>query len=331
MSKHPKSKKVDSVIIVAIIGLIGTIISAILSSPALVANIQSAPSLTLTAPTPSLTIFTPTQISMQSPTETGIPKAYIPFTGTENPNKDPLDSIIKYNTNWNSLSSLIEFPNDINPEAYPEESLNKVLGDLNTIGIDKNWKPISSRFELTVNIQNMQEENGFDIKVENEVRITIAEYNKNKLYVHALLVDGIPITAISMIPDVPEIPDIPNTTFIPVTGGMTNYSFSPVLIDSIKKKYATTLEEFSFVKLVPKEFGAFKFLFNCKDPGIYKLGLEIKIFYAGESYNILLFSPYLNCPESYTSWHLQSDETGLYRWENLGNYRLRNGEYSPIP
>ena len=80
----PKEKKTDTAIIVALIGLIGTIVAAIFGSPVLIALIQKTPTATVTATstlTPTLSAFLSTGTSTLTP-EYSSPQEALTTTAT---------------------------------------------------------------------------------------------------------------------------------------------------------------------------------------------------------------------------------------------------------
>lgn len=311
MSKKQKSQDVNPVIIVSVLGLIGTIITAILSSPVLVAKFQNAPVPTITVP--ALTPMT-TSTLVANNSQSGL--VILPQTGHL---PSQLINILGYVDVWNySLTSgssnyLLELPDTINPETDPMGSLAKIIVSVQTKEITLQPR-ISSTLKLVLTLQNIQSKDGLDIKVEKDAIVKIFQYEKlTKSHINAL------------------IP--PSSEFvIPVTGGAANFHFTPVVLDSIDREnqvLSTTITDYDSVILEPGEIGTFDLLVKCKNPGKYGITVSVEVFFAGNPYEIILTPPILNCPKSLTIWNYNSlsNVTKNYEWIKLGDYALQDGEY----
>ncbi|HEY5729983.1 MAG TPA: hypothetical protein VIS72_08015 [Anaerolineales bacterium] len=123
---------------------------------------------------------------------------------------------------------------------------------------------------------------------------------------------------------------------IPVTGGSDNFHFIPVLLEPLdwsNRVYKTTITKYDSVTLTPGEIGTFDFVITCKEPGIYLASVTIPVIYFGNSYEIQLYPPQLNCPETLTIWNYKdySDGAFHYEWMKLGDYTLQDGQYISLP
>ena len=328
MKKKQASKSTNPVIVVAIIGLIGSITSAVLSSPVLLAKIQNAPAPTITASIPAFTILAPTNtLPVLTSTQTSIPTdtssqiLHIPSMGDTIPvTGKKLGDIIEYDTYWKYSHYIAQMPDDINPIVSPNESLDKTIVSIKTGDVDE-WLPVSSGLQLILNMQNVQGDDGLDIKVIKEATVAIIDFTPSNSHVNVLYSqhDG--------------------AFLIPVTGGGSyDYFLSPVPLDSLNWNnvvYSTTLEEYDSVILEPGEIGSFQLELYCKNPGIYRVVVTVQIFYSGEFHDLFFDPPVkLNCPSSLTLWEYQSlsdDGSVNYEWKKQYDLFLQNGEYISLP
>ena len=319
MPKRAVSKKVNPAIMVAIIALIGTIISSLLASPILLAKFQAS------ATRSSVAVN-------QSPDPTLI------TSSSNEPEASLLASVLKSDIHsdirnlglpCDTFAGPFILPEDIDFEANPETALNKVITTLQTDKANtRNWWPqISSMLTHTIDLYNIQEAGGAWVKVEGKAQSQIVSYLPIRSHVDALCL---------IVPG------------IPVTGGGSNYVFSPVWLDSRNwksREFPVTLEEFDFVSLQPGEFGAFQFETQCKDSGVYKMHLNLQISYSGQSFP-LVSEPVMDlyCPGSLTLWHVYHEDKRGSWWEDLGNedfvkikveklgnFVLQDGQYQEVP
>jgi hypothetical protein len=298
MPKKASAKELNPVIVVAVITLIGTVVSAVLSSPVLVAKLQSSSG------------------STQLPISNTDAYPALPQTGDSTLQ---VEDVLVYSQQWqhssdfDPIKSVILLEDNINPTIHPEESLDEILKNVENKQI-RYWSQVSSALILTLNMQNIQSENGLDIKIEKEASVEINSYQSISSHVNALVE--------------------PNASeFIPISGGVTNYHFEPVILEALNvgnKAVTTNLMEYDAVILKPGEIGTFDFLLTCKSSGIYVLAVVLQTFYRGESKEIELPSPVpLVCPESLTIWDYQNftGNTIRYEWMQLGDFVLQGGQY----
>ena len=181
---------------------------------------------------------------------------------------------------------------------------------------------------MRIDLYNIQNEGGIDIKIENEAESRIISYAPARSHMNAFTLKG--------------------GEFNPVSG-RSNLKFSPVSLDSqnwASRNFITILNEYDYVSLEPGKFEQIEFLFMCNEPGIYEIEIIVNVAYIGDSSTIEIISPELNCPESFTLWEIQSDDPDdiYYLWWgnqnidnasleilNLGEFVLENGQYIPKP
>lgn len=267
-------------------------------------------------PETSSTVVIPGPISIV-PTARNADGVTMPNSGTG------LEEIIGYDAHWDydqisirlemgetpvSGGILYELPDEIDPSIDPEESLTMIIDNMKATGFDPNWPHISPNFHLSVDLFNIQEAGGIEIKIENEAETRIISYDSPKSHVNAYFISEL----------------------TPVTGGGSyNLKFSPIYFNSqgwASQEFVTILNEYDYISIGPGKFEGIEFEFICSDLGIYKLETKIKIAYIGEFSTIDIVSPELSCPESFTLWTIHSEEI-----LNLGEFVIEDGQYIPIP
>jgi hypothetical protein len=304
MPKKQDTKSVSPAIVVAIIGLIGTIVSAILTSPVLIAKIQSSSK--------------PIETGIQNPTmDTNSPLS-LPETGNSSRQfKDVLvyeDRWVYSNNDFGPNQYAILLEGGLDPHLHPIEASTEILKNIQNNQINY-WTRISSVVEIILTFQNIQSTNGLDIKIENEASVTINEYEQATSHVNALLRE----TASEIL--------------IPETGGVENYSFEPVKMSSPNlnsKVINTLLTDYDAVVLKPGEIGTFDLLLICDTPGLYAFSVKLRAFYAGQEEIIDIPTPKpIFCPETLTLWNYQnlSNDNGFAQWKDLGDYILNERRY----
>ena len=344
MAKKRTTKNANPVIVVAIIGLIGTITSAILSSPVLVAKIQNVPAPTVAIPVPTYTNTIPTPI-FATAIPTPLPIQTLGLYAITGPEVSPeagfsvdsLEDVLKFEVDleYSSDFDLMEdvvMPYDsfhqtviiINTNQDPIESFGGFRTNENERNLEeeaKYWDVISSKLKIVLWIQNLQKDDGLEFQIKKDVGIKIEPlYETTNPFEHINVMVSLKESGFT----------------IPVTGGGTYYHIAPVMLESITNAMLrTSLTEYDFVNLKPGEAGPFEFLFTCGAPGFYRLILTLQVYYAGESHDVDVLPPInLVCPESITIWDYKdtSGETIQYnKWKNLGDYILQDGEYILLP
>jgi len=201
MPRKRKTKSANPVIVVAIIGLIGTILSIVLPFILEESRNTLAPTVTNSASTsvPSPTITTTIASLMTNIEEPTLSDAQfvIPITDiTATPS--PFENTIKFNPSWKSYfyltDSLVEnspefsnrvfqLPEDINPETNYEEIVIRIKnGDV------ENWLNITTETKLTLDVTNLLDEEGSEIKIGNEAEAEIFGYSLAPSHVNALFI-----------------------------------------------------------------------------------------------------------------------------------------------
>lgn len=295
----------NPVILVAIIGLIGTLISAVLSSPILLEKMQNS-----SAPTEANSAPMPVSTSADE-------DPFFPETGNST---HQVENAFVYLPQWDhssdfdSIKSIVLLEEPFNPATNPEDALDEILKNVQNDQI-RYWSQISSSLTLTLTAQNIQTENGLDIKIDNVATVRVYGYQPIAAHANAVVERGM---------------------YIPVSGGETNFYFEPVMVDALhlgNPAITTTLMEYDSVVLKPGEIGTFEFSLTCKSPGIYVLAVIFQTFYGGESKDIEVPAPEpLVCPESLTIWDYQDDSgnTVRYEWRQVGDYVLEEGHYKSV-
>jgi len=110
----------------------------------------------------------------------------------------------------------------------------------------------------------------------------------------------------------------------------------PILLESLdwsNRVYKTTITKYDSVILTPGEIESFELVVTCKEPGVYLASVTVPVIYSGNSYEIQLYPPQLNCPQTLTIWDYKdlSDGDFHYEWKKLGDYVLQDGEYISLP
>ena len=207
MPKRSTKKQMNPTIVVAIIGLIGTVVTAVLSSPILVAKYQNS---NVSTSTTEQFFFT----SEPLPATTSNADTQLPSSGKS---IDGFENILTYNDNWTySLandfeSKYVELPDNVTPDLDHENSYDKVFALIQNQEIYL-LPPIAPMLILQFTLQNIQGNDGLDIKIEKKVNVKVTMREKKDYQVNAI--------------------DRSSGFLIPV-GGYT-FKFSPVLLNQKK-------------------------------------------------------------------------------------------------
>lgn len=288
-----------SAIAVAVVGMIGTALSAYLSTQSVKAPIlipiqatQSAEaSVALQAVPAKSTLLVPIQAS---PTTDSQPTPTSPQVSSTSTSTAPSTSTAEDRTTifriYTSRTTCIDpavIPRNIDVEGDRVNAL-KQINQANDIDMWLHAPTESNLIYLSWSIVSLPENKEW-IQLSNTIQTTIRARDKILEHINVL----------------------------GECAGAGEYRvFSAIPLESRFDQYelTTSYQEADFFTLQPGEFEKFILRFQCTTPGVYSIHVNIPYTYLGKSGTIDLSPPDLVCPQSHTTWSvLVPPEMGIVR------------------
>jgi len=296
--------KIDTAIVVAIIGLVGTLLTALLASPVLIAWIQKNNS-PISAPPETLTPVLPASAT-NAVTYTASPLPTLTSTSTTIPIGQDWKSIMSM-----SLSPLLSscdprlLPPTINPSDDISIAAQQFTQDLDNHN-DRSW--------LLAPSPNRKPESGFvNLRISSIVADTGWIKINNKLIINVSTQKDVPehvnVIDYGLCGGEGQIRRFPSVDF---SNNFDTYELKPIYTEA------------DFFTLQPGEFEEFEIPFECKSVGIFYFKVNISYEYSNISNTTDSNKTVgLICPQTFTSWRFDvfghqflSSET--YQWNGNG-------------
>lgn len=119
-------------------------------------------------------------------------------------------------------------------------------------------------------------------------------------------------------------------------GGITRLNFNTVTLNNRVSQYTSQIDNVDAISLMPGEAVSIHIPFNCKEPGLYKVSIELPLSYEDTSGLFSLIEELtIPCPEHATYWTIMENyESNSNKFDIVGlnlihEYEFSNGKYEP--